>query len=195
MPVAAPYKQPSPSMAKAYRLEGTYPEDADAVSLVVTEDDRLELVGDAAQYYVLSDESVISYQQAVKINTSYDNARIDEAVETEVAAFGGATFEFEIPTGRSLRALAVNGITMYSVSDAMVDDKVIVDDKFTAQLTVATTKFVVSLSNVRTDMTIDVGMHMGDNGTVEGCSRCRPYVDVTPYSWIQWYPICDNYSG
>jgi len=194
MPTSYPYRQPNPSEAKAYRLDGIFPEDAEKVQLAFDEEGAMHLVGDAAGYYELSRESIVSYQQAVTINTTYDNARIDETQEAEIASFGGANFEFEIPEGRSLKALAVNGVTMYSVADAMVDDKTIVTENYTAQLTLSKSKFIVTLTNVRIDVTVDVLMHMGDNGTVEGCSRCRPYVDVTPYSWIQWYPTCDNFT-
>ena len=191
-------RMPPLDQAKELRLMGVYPADQGQVAISINEN-VIDLTGDRAPFYVLSNTMDLQYLQTVTTNCTYDNACQSETVQYEVGYRDAYTFDFAIPNGHSIVKIEVDGTVLYEIVDGeRVDHGTIsLADGMGAYLITDSSGSVmmVAVTAISKDFSIDVTYHIGNDGSIEGCDRCKGYVDTSTRDWLEWLPICLDFES
>jgi hypothetical protein len=189
---------------REYELKDVFPEDVGQVAFQYKNGEMI-LYGDKAENYVLDLVWAVSYRQRVTLTYLFNTERECEEQNWLVTYEGSHQIKVEAPEGYSVRYINVicpedeervtriyktemgerwswpGDLHRHDVECHLCQEE---DGSFT-----------INLWRISDNIEIEVMMVEGDDGTVEGCSRCKNYVDLAPYDYIDWYPICQNYQG
>lgn len=182
---------------KAYQLSNIYPEDANDVQLTIT-GNVVHLTGDKAEFYKLANTCDIVYQEDITVKSNYVNMPVHEEQHYAVPYHSGSKFDFIAPEGDCIIKITIDDAVLMYIEDGEIKmPKFIHDDGTAAQVTASTTEhglYTVHLWDIAGDHEISVVLRHGDDGTIEGCSRCKGYVDAAQYEHIEWVPICTYFK-
>ena len=195
---------PSMDKMKSYQLNDIYPEDMDKLTLDIFYDTdlhawKVELKGERAPFYHLSNRCDVKYMQSLTINSTYDNDCRNESTTMQVGYRDTARITMTPPEGDSVRKIECKGFTIYDATsndriftDCILEDGTSIHAEYHGE---STTDIDIVATNVGQDLSIVVTFHHGDDGTIEGCTRCKGYVDTSNLDWLEWMPICKDYQS
>lgn len=197
---------PSMDKMKSYQLNDIYPTDAENLILDIFYDTdlhswKVELKGDRASFYHLSNRCDVKYMQSLTINSAYDNDCYtrNENTTMQVAYRDTARATMTPPEGDSLKKIECMGFVIYN---ATTNDRVFTECNLEDGTSIraeyhgeSKSDIDIIVSNMGQDLTIGVTFHHGDDGTVDGCTRCKGYVDTSNLDWLEWMPICKDYQS
>ena len=192
---------PNPKNLKSYRLLGVYPEDINKLTLEFKKTESgtlMELGGEAAPFYKLSNRAEMAYVQTVTVHSSYNDKCYEEEQTYQVNYRGIYSFDFKAPDGDSIVEITLEGARLFAIVDSeRLMTPIDLEDGTQAYITLSEDEktFTVHLANIGKDLTLEVTYHQGDDGSIEGCSRCKGYVDTSTRDWLEWMPICHNFEN
>lgn len=179
---------------KSYTLNGVYPDDAGKVDISVT-NNVIELTGERAPFYKLTTSATISYMQRITHEITYENDCKREESQYDIPYCGSIVLTVAPPSGDSLSKIEVAGKQIYGiVENERVFTKQDYDDGMGAYATMENGIFKIYLTGVRSDQTVNTTLRHGDDGSIEGCSRCNKYVDTSDRTYMEWIPVCHDYD-
>ena len=192
------------SALRGYELSNLYPEDAGQVILNTESMPIMELTGDRAKFYELSNAPITRCEQHISYNAVYNNLR-DNDISMEYSVATGSQMTIPIsPENPKHSVISVvfkssSGelVTLYSVENGEVSIHTMNEPGKTQGYTTVDEhgKITLYLFDIKEDGEILVVLHNGDDGSVAGCSRCRGYVDASKYDFIQWVPYCTDFTS
>ena len=189
---------PAFTNAKRYRLNGVYPDDAGLVNISFDDNvpNLINLVGEKANFYTLDNHMDVEYIQDITVVSTVDNACEREEVSYEVPYRGSYIFDFVPSDGRSLKQILVDGVAVYDIIDGEPSFSInaMIDTGMMATCIKDEDGYHVLLTGISKDLTIEATFHIGDDGTISGCSRCKGYIDTSTRDYLEWVPVCHNYE-
>lgn len=179
---------------KSYEITGLYPEDAGKVTMKIDKN-VITLEGPRAEFYNLVGPYDLKYIQDITVHSIYDN-KCQEETKVFQAPYRGTTYyEFNVPTGDSIKSITIAGEKLYWVDETKHHfESITLEDGTQAYAMEENGVLKVYLANLGRDYTIEATYHTGNDGSIEGCTRCKGYVDTSPITWSEWVPVCHDFE-
>lgn len=194
---------PSLKNMTGYELHGVVSEDVDKVIIDIKEGNVVELTGDKALFYRLSNTMDVKFQEIITCKVyrpGYESTNPE--VSTFAIPFRFATdITFSSTQLCSIKDIVVEGHPLYSIEEVEVagvtkhEEKFYIIDvsSFHATCQRKDDSIVISLSNVGTNLSISIDYQEGSEGVSTVCERCADYVDTAPYKFMEWVPLCKDF--
>lgn len=191
----SPIGQPSQiEDLKSYELNGLYPEDVGQVTMRIDKS-MILLDGPRSEFYILAGPYGLKYIQDITVHSVYDNKCHEETKRFQAPYRGTTFYEFNIPAGDSIKSITIAGEKLYWVDEKQRHyESITLEDGTQAYAMETEGTLRVYLANLGKDYTIEAIYHTGNDGSIEGCTRCKGYVDTSPITWSEWVPVCHDFE-